>query len=142
MSELYSCTHALIVEAFAEASLSTGAVSLVSNASADAAGIVGALIDHPHVKRERIIVIEGIADAFTAKFAAKAASMKAGDPSAGNTTLGAVVDRKSVDWVGASIDDAVAKGAKRLTGTTTPMGGGDGRDGDRSCDGRHENLWS
>ena len=50
-SELCPRTHGLIVEAFAEAGLPEGVVNLVSNAPADAAGIVGALIDHPAVRR-------------------------------------------------------------------------------------------
>ena len=49
-SEQCPRTHALIGEAFSEA-LPEGAVSIVTNAPADAAEIVGALIDHPEVKR-------------------------------------------------------------------------------------------
>jgi acyl-CoA reductase-like NAD-dependent aldehyde dehydrogenase len=49
-SEQCPRTHALIAEAFAEA-LPAGAVSIVTNAPADAAEIVGALIDHPEIKR-------------------------------------------------------------------------------------------
>lgn len=49
-SEQCPRTHSLIAEAFDEA-LPKGAVSIVTNAPADAAEIVGALIDHPHVKR-------------------------------------------------------------------------------------------
>ena len=50
-SELCPRTHALIVEAFHEAGLRKGVVNLVTNAPADAADIVGALIDHPAVRR-------------------------------------------------------------------------------------------
>ncbi len=49
-SEQCPRTHSLIAEAFNEA-LPTGAVSIVTNAPEDAAEIVGALIDHPQVKR-------------------------------------------------------------------------------------------
>ena len=49
-SEQCPRTHALIGETFSEA-LPEGAVSIVTNAPADAAEIVGALIDHPEVKR-------------------------------------------------------------------------------------------
>lgn len=49
-SEQCPRTHSLIAEAFDEA-LPKGAVSIVTNAPADAAEIVGALIDHPAVKR-------------------------------------------------------------------------------------------
>lgn len=50
-SEQCPRTHALIAEAFAEAGLPDGAVSIVTNAPEDAADIVGALIDHPAVRR-------------------------------------------------------------------------------------------
>jgi benzaldehyde dehydrogenase (NAD) len=50
-SEQCPRTHELIVEAFQAAGLPEGAVQLVSNAPADAGDIVGALIDHPAVKR-------------------------------------------------------------------------------------------
>ena len=50
-SELCPRTHALIVEAFHEAGLRKGVVNLVTNAPVDAADIVGALIDHPAVRR-------------------------------------------------------------------------------------------
>lgn len=50
-SEQCPQTHTLIAEAFAEAGLPEGAVSIVTNAPADAPEIVGALIDHPAVRR-------------------------------------------------------------------------------------------
>ena len=50
-SEQCPRTHSLIVEAFAEAGFPAGAVGLVTNAPADAPEIVGALIDHPAVRR-------------------------------------------------------------------------------------------
>ncbi len=65
---------------------------------------------------ERIIVVESVADAFAAKFAAKAKSMPTGDPAEGKTPLGAVVDQKTVSHVNALIDDAAAKGAAVLSG--------------------------
>ena len=49
-SEQCPRTHQLIAEAFDEA-LPKGAVSIVTNAPADAGEIVGALIDHPEVRR-------------------------------------------------------------------------------------------
>ena len=179
-SETCPRTHALIVEAFAEAGFPEGVVNIVTNAPEDAAEVVGALIDAPEVKRinftgstavgriiakraaehlkpcllelggkaplivledadldeavkaaafgafmnqgqicmstERIIVVDAVADAFTAKFAVKAASLAAGDPREGNTPLGAVVDQKTVAHVNALIDDAAAKGAKIIAG--------------------------
>jgi benzaldehyde dehydrogenase (NAD) len=174
-SEICPRTHEIIVEAFAEAGLPAGVLGVVTNAPADAGEVVGALIDHPAVRRinftgstavgkiiakraaehlkpvllelggkapllvledadldeavaaaafgafmnqgqicmstERIIVVDSVADAFIEKFAAKTLSMKAGDPKAGNTPLGAVVDQKTVDHVTSLIEDATAKGA-------------------------------
>ncbi len=49
-SEQRPRTHSLIAEAFAEA-LPAGAVSIVTNAPGDAGDVVGALIDHPHIRR-------------------------------------------------------------------------------------------
>jgi benzaldehyde dehydrogenase (NAD) len=65
---------------------------------------------------ERIIVVDAVGDAFAKKFAAKVQSMPTGDPREGKTPLGAVVDRKTVLHVNALLDDALAKGAKALSG--------------------------
>jgi len=179
-SETCPRTHALIIEAFAEAGFPEGVVNVVTNAPEDAAEVVGALIDAPEVKRinftgstnvgriiatraaqqlkpcllelggkaplivledadldeavkaaafgafmnqgqicmstERIIVVDAVADAFAAKFAAKAGTLVAGDPREGNTPLGAVVDQNTVTHVNSLIDDAVAKGATVIAG--------------------------
>ena len=178
-SEQCPRTHSLIAEAFNEA-LPEGAVSIVTNAPEDAPEIVGALIDHPQVRRinfsgsthvgkiiakraaehlkpvllelggkaplivledadldeavkaaafgafmnqgqicmstERIIVVDSVADAFVEKFGAKVKTMAVGDPREGKTPLGAVVDRKAVDWCTSLIADAVAEGAVQVTG--------------------------
>ena len=170
--------HWLIAEAFNRAGAPKGIISVVTNAPEDAADVVGALIDHPAVKRinftgsthvgriiavraaqqlkpcllelggkapmlvleaadldeavkaaafgafmnqgqicmstERIIVVDAVADAFVAKFAAKAATMPAGGE--GKTPLGSVVDHKSADKVRALMVDAVSKGAKLIAG--------------------------
>lgn len=50
-SELCPRTHSLIVEAFVAAGLGDGVVNLVTNAPQDAGEVVGALIDHPAVRR-------------------------------------------------------------------------------------------
>lgn len=50
-SESCPRTHELIIEAFAEARFPEGVVNVVTNAPADAAEVVGALIDAPQVKR-------------------------------------------------------------------------------------------
>jgi acyl-CoA reductase-like NAD-dependent aldehyde dehydrogenase len=68
---------------------------------------------------ERIIVVDTVADEFARLFAEKVKGMRVGDPAAGNTPLGAVVDRKTVDKCYALIEDAVGKGAELLTGGET-----------------------
>jgi acyl-CoA reductase-like NAD-dependent aldehyde dehydrogenase len=50
-SETCPRTHALIIEAFADAGFPEGVVNVVTNAPEDAAEVVGALIDAPQVKR-------------------------------------------------------------------------------------------
>jgi acyl-CoA reductase-like NAD-dependent aldehyde dehydrogenase len=65
---------------------------------------------------ERIIVVDSVADAFVEKFGAKVKTMAVGDPREGKTPLGAVVDRKAVDWVASLVQDAVAEGAVQVTG--------------------------
>ena len=50
-SEACPRTYELILEAFAEAGFPEGVVNVVTNAPADAAEVVGALIDAPEVKR-------------------------------------------------------------------------------------------
>ncbi|HEY7800265.1 MAG TPA: aldehyde dehydrogenase [Hyphomonadaceae bacterium] len=50
-SELCPRTHEIIAEAFGAAGLPPGAVSFVTNAPDDAGDVVGALIDHPAVRR-------------------------------------------------------------------------------------------
>jgi acyl-CoA reductase-like NAD-dependent aldehyde dehydrogenase len=50
-SEQCPRTHALIIEAFAEAGFPEGVVKVVTNAPKDAADVVGALIDAPQVRR-------------------------------------------------------------------------------------------
>ena len=65
---------------------------------------------------ERIIVDEKVADAFVAKFAAKANALPAGDPRKGYVVLGSCVSREAVEKVQDLIKDAVAKGAKVVAG--------------------------
>ncbi len=50
-SEQCPRTHGLIVQAFVEAGFTGGIVNLVTNAPQDAADVVGAMIDHPAVRR-------------------------------------------------------------------------------------------
>lgn len=50
-SEICPQTHSLIIEALADAGFPEGTVNIVTNAPEDAGEVVGALIDHPAVKR-------------------------------------------------------------------------------------------
>ena len=68
---------------------------------------------------ERIIVVDAVADEFAKKFAEKVRSMPAGDPAAGNTPLGAVVDAHTVAKCYALIEDATTQGAELLVGGET-----------------------
>ncbi|MDC0739306.1 aldehyde dehydrogenase [Cognatishimia sp. SS12] len=65
---------------------------------------------------ERLIVDEKIADEFVSKLAAKAKTLKAGDPRAGNTPLGCVVDEAAASRISALVQDAVDKGATLAAG--------------------------
>jgi acyl-CoA reductase-like NAD-dependent aldehyde dehydrogenase len=65
---------------------------------------------------ERIIVVEAVAEAFIEKFRAKVGAMAVGDPRAGKTPLGAVVDLKTVQHVEGLVADAVGKGAVQVNG--------------------------
>ena len=66
---------------------------------------------------ERIIVDETIADAFVAKFAARAAQLPAGNPR-GHVVLGGLCMPGAGDKMEALIADAVAKGARIVAGGT------------------------
>jgi acyl-CoA reductase-like NAD-dependent aldehyde dehydrogenase len=65
---------------------------------------------------ERIIVMDAVADAFAARFKAKVATLKAGDPALGHLPLGTLVTADSARRVRLLIDDAIAKGAVLLAG--------------------------
>jgi acyl-CoA reductase-like NAD-dependent aldehyde dehydrogenase len=65
---------------------------------------------------ERIIVMEGIYDAFVAAVAELAAALRQGPPRAGIVDVGAIVSPLQVKVIEDLVDDAVAKGAKVLVG--------------------------
>ncbi|MQT15143.1 aldehyde dehydrogenase [Segnochrobactrum spirostomi] len=64
---------------------------------------------------ERFIVEDAVADAFVAKFAAKAKTLPAGDPR-GHVVLGSLVDLAAAEKMDELIADAVAKGATVVAG--------------------------
>jgi acyl-CoA reductase-like NAD-dependent aldehyde dehydrogenase len=180
-SERCPRAHGLIVEAFAAAGFPDGVVNLVTNEPADAGEVVGALIDHPAVRRinftgstaigrivalraaehlkpvllelggkaplivledadldeavkaaafgafmnagqicmstERIIVVEPIADEFARRLAEKAAAMPA-------PAVGEQLDEKAAATARGLIDDALAKGARKIaSGPATVLDG-------------------
>ena len=65
---------------------------------------------------ERIIVVDSVADDFVAQLSAKAATLIAGDPRAGKTPLGAVVDLHAANHVRALVADAVGAGGRLVAG--------------------------
>ncbi len=179
-SEICPGVHRLIGRVLQDSGLPDGAINVITNAPADAAEVVAAMIADPAVRRvnftgstkvgkivgelcgrhlkpavlelggkapmlvlddanlddavkgaafgafmnqgqicmstERLVVDDKVADAFVAKFAAKAASLPAGDPRGGNVVLGSLVSVEAADKVERLIADAVAKGAKLVAG--------------------------
>lgn len=71
---------------------------------------------------ERIIVLEQVAEQFVDKLREKVASLSVGDPSHRNTTLGAVVDRRTVDHICGLVSDAVSQGALLVAGSESVSG--------------------
>ncbi len=66
---------------------------------------------------ERFVVDESVADEFVEKFAAKASTLVAGDPMTDAAcVVGPMVRPESGDRINGLIDDALAKGAKIVTG--------------------------
>jgi acyl-CoA reductase-like NAD-dependent aldehyde dehydrogenase len=65
---------------------------------------------------ERVIVQEKVADEFAAKLAKRVAALPSGDPRQGEFVLASVVGRPTVDRVEKLVSEAVAQGAKVLTG--------------------------
>jgi acyl-CoA reductase-like NAD-dependent aldehyde dehydrogenase len=64
----------------------------------------------------RLIIEKPIVDEFAEKLAKKAASLPKGDPRQPETVIGPLINDKQVKNVDALVQDAVAKGAKLLTG--------------------------
>ena len=65
---------------------------------------------------ERIIVEKSVAEEFARKLAAKGGALKVGDPLSPDSQLGCLINPGAVKRVQELVDDAVAKGAKVLTG--------------------------
>jgi acyl-CoA reductase-like NAD-dependent aldehyde dehydrogenase len=66
----------------------------------------------------RIIVEEPLYDEFCEKFAARARTYKVGDPHDPNTVIGPLIRRSQCAFIDSQVQEAIAKGAKLLTGGT------------------------
>src|SRR5262245_7051562 len=86
--------------------------------AAVAAAAFGAFANQGQIcmSTERIVVDAKIADRFVERFAAKAKSLSVGDPRDGAPVLGSLVDRAAAERVTSLVLDAVAKGARLLSG--------------------------
>jgi acyl-CoA reductase-like NAD-dependent aldehyde dehydrogenase len=86
--------------------------------AAVAAAAFGAYMNQGQIcmSTERIVVDDKIADQFVAALAAKAKTLKAGDPTAGETPLGSVIDATAANRIGQLVKDAVSKGATLVAG--------------------------
>jgi acyl-CoA reductase-like NAD-dependent aldehyde dehydrogenase len=64
----------------------------------------------------KVLVERPIADEFTQRLAAKAQTLKAGDPKEHDTIIGPLINEDAVAMVKGRVDEAVEKGAKVLAG--------------------------
>jgi len=64
----------------------------------------------------RIVVERGIADAFVERLVEKTKGLKSGDPKEHDTIIGPLINEAALATVKGRVDDAVAQGAKVLTG--------------------------
>ena len=67
---------------------------------------------------ERIVIDRSVADAFAQKLAECAGSLKVGDPREPDTQIGPLVNAGALNRIIDHVEDAVAKGAKVVTGGT------------------------
>jgi acyl-CoA reductase-like NAD-dependent aldehyde dehydrogenase len=65
---------------------------------------------------QRVLVHEGVADAFRSKLVAEVEKLKTGDPMDPNTDVGPVIDHDSLERISQWVDEAVQAGAEVLTG--------------------------
>src|SRR3546814_3517665 len=72
----------------------------------------------------RFYVHEAVHDAFAAKLAARMGAMRVGNPLDEGVEVGSLVNQETFAKDGAFVDDAVAKGARVLTGGRPPGGPG------------------
>jgi benzaldehyde dehydrogenase (NAD) len=86
--------------------------------AAAAAANFGAFMNQGQIcmSTEKIVVERRVAEAFGRMLAAKAAALKVGDPLQPETQIGPLINRSAIERVQALVDDALAKGAKILSG--------------------------
>jgi vanillin dehydrogenase len=65
---------------------------------------------------EKVVVDRSVADDFTERLAARARSLKVGDPRQPDTQLGPLINRAAVERVSGLVEDARAHGARVVTG--------------------------
>ncbi len=82
------------------------------------ASIFGAFLHQGQIcmSSRRIFVERPVADEFTGRLAAKAKTLKAGDPNEHDTIIGPLINESALSLVKGRVDEAVAKGAKLLAG--------------------------
>jgi succinate-semialdehyde dehydrogenase/glutarate-semialdehyde dehydrogenase len=73
---------------------------------------------------ERVYVEEPIADAFVAAVVAETVKLKVGDPSSADTDVGPLTFARQREIVEQHVSDALARGARALTGGLRPAGPG------------------
>lgn len=76
------------------------------------------------INAKRFIVHTDIYDEFAAKFTAAMEALQMGDPAAESTDIGPLATESGRSEVAELVDDAVAKGARVLTGAQIPSGEG------------------
>ncbi len=64
----------------------------------------------------RILVQDGIHDAFVSKFSERVSGFRIGDGAANETDIGPLITQKAADGVARLVDDAVSNGAKAIVG--------------------------
>ncbi len=94
---------------------------VLDDADVDAAvqgATFGGFVNQGHVcmSTDKIVVDESIADEFVQKLVERVRSLPCGDPRKEDVVLGSVIGIGTVEHIQRLVDDAVAKGAKVLTG--------------------------
>jgi acyl-CoA reductase-like NAD-dependent aldehyde dehydrogenase len=67
---------------------------------------------------ERVVVDNSVADEFIDRFVKNAQKLGVGDPTQMGNVIGPIINQKQLEKIHAQVTDAVAKGAKLLTGGT------------------------